>query len=56
MAWQRVVEQFVHLRRYAKEIMFTNKGSTFIVDTCTNTAGEHVFSRFYVWFANFETL
>ena len=43
-------EQFAHLRGYAQEIMVTNHGSTAIVDTYRNKAGEDVFSGFYVCF------
>ena len=43
-------EQFAHLRGYAQEIMVTNQGSTAIVDTYKNKAGEDVFNGFYVCF------
>ena len=43
-------EQFAHLRGYAQEIMVTNPGSTAIVDTFKNKAGEDVFNGFYVCF------
>ena len=45
-------EQFSHLRGYAEEILFTNNGSTAIVDTYKNKDGKDVFNRFYVCFAN----
>lgn len=47
-------EHFAHLRGYASEIVFTNPGSTAIVDTNTNAAGEDVFERFYVCIASLK--
>lgn len=47
-------EQFAHLRGYAQEIIFTNPGSTAIVDTYPNVDGEDVFQRFYVCLANLK--
>ena len=41
-------EQFAHLRGYAEEIVYTNPGSTAIVETYPNSAGEDMFDRFFV--------
>ncbi|XP_020887134.1 uncharacterized protein LOC110230003 [Arabidopsis lyrata subsp. lyrata] len=42
-------EQFTHIRGYVEEILSTNPGSTAIVETIPNSAGEDVFNRFYVF-------
>ncbi|KAG7583923.1 Zinc finger PMZ-type [Arabidopsis suecica] len=49
-------EQFTHIRGYVEEILSTNPGSTAIVETIPNSAGEDVFNRFYVCFEIIRTL
>ncbi|WZY95224.1 hypothetical protein YC2023_067553 [Brassica napus] len=43
-------DQFAHLRGYVREIKKTNPGSSVVLDTIRNGAGEDVFDRFYVCF------
>ncbi|XP_018448497.1 uncharacterized protein LOC108819996 [Raphanus sativus] len=48
--------QFAHLRGYVSEIEKTNPGTSVVLETIPNAAGEDMFDRFYVCFEKLRTL
>ncbi|WZZ40591.1 hypothetical protein YC2023_036850 [Brassica napus] len=49
-------DQFAHLRGYVSEIQRTNPGTSVVLETIHNAAGEDMFDQFYICFEKLKTL